>query len=353
MNVIRKAMAIAAALSLTLSAGACGADESSSASSATTSATGPLTVVASVSQWGSLAEQIGGDDVTVTSILSSSGVDAHGFEPTTSDVARIHKAGILVVNGAGYDSWATKNVSSSTSVVSAAETVGAMDGDNPHLWFSKEARDGMAKEIAETFSRILPSKKKDFEARLKSWQSREKTLETTMTTFKTDHDAPVYGATEAVAYYLMSDLGFTDATPKGYANAVASEGEPSASDLQTFQGLIEKHKIDVLINNTQESSDAGSMLLGTAGRSDVPVVDVSEQIPSDAQDLVSWITSLVSSISDALDSSSGTDSASPDGTSSSSDSASPSDSESSSDSPSASSSTSTTPSNEGQTDPGK
>lgn len=351
MNVIRRIMAVVAALSMTLAAGACGADESPS-SDTTTSSTGPLTVVASVSQWGSLAEQIGGDDVTVTSILSSSSVDAHAFEPTTSDVARIRQAGILVVNGAGYDSWATKNVSSSTTMVSAAETVGAMDGDNPHLWFSKEARNGMAREMAETFSRALPSRKKAFAARLKSWQSREGTLETTMATFRSDHDDPAYGATEAVAYYLMSDLGFTDATPKGYADAVASEGEPSASDLQTFQRLIEKGTIDVLIDNTQETSDAGSMLLGTAGRSDVPVVDVTEQIPSDSKDLVSWITSLVTSISEALDSSStSTDSASPGTTSPSSSSSS--DASSASSSSASGSSTSTTPSDEGQTDPGK
>lgn len=338
MNVIRRAMAVVAALSMTLAAGACGADESSS-SDPTTSSTGPLTVVASVSQWGSLARQIGGDDVTVTSILSSSDVDAHSFEPTTSDVARIRKAGILIVNGAGYDSWATKNVSSSTTTVSAAETVGAMDGDNPHLWFSKEARNGMAKEMAETFSRALPSRKKAFAARLRSWQSKEKTLETTMATFRSQHDDPVYGATEAVAYYLMSDLGFTDATPKGYAEAVAAEDEPSASDLQTFQGLIEKRTIDVLIDNTQETSDSGSLLLGTAGRSDVPVVDVTEQIPSDFQGLVSWISSLVTSISQALDSSSSTDSTSPSASSSS-------DASSTTSSSSASgSSTSTTPSN--------
>ena len=41
--------------------------------------TGPITVVASINQWGSLAEQIGGTDVNVTSILSSTNVDAHDF----------------------------------------------------------------------------------------------------------------------------------------------------------------------------------------------------------------------------------------------------------------------------------
>ena len=93
--------------------------------------TGPITVVASINQWGSLAEQIGGTDVNVTSILSSTNVDAHDFEPKTSDVAKLQKAQIIVSNGAGYDSWATKSVGRNSTIVSAAETVGAMEGETP------------------------------------------------------------------------------------------------------------------------------------------------------------------------------------------------------------------------------
>ena len=45
--------------------------------------TGPINVVASINQWGSLAAELGGDDVTVTSIMNSTNVDAHDFEPKT------------------------------------------------------------------------------------------------------------------------------------------------------------------------------------------------------------------------------------------------------------------------------
>ena len=72
--------------------------------------TGPINVVASLNQWGSLAAELGGDDVEVTSIVNSTNVDAHDFEPKTSDVAKLSKAQIIVANGAGYDSWATKSM---------------------------------------------------------------------------------------------------------------------------------------------------------------------------------------------------------------------------------------------------
>ena len=220
--------------------------------------TGPINVVASLNQWGSLAAELGGDDVEVTSIVNSTNVDAHDFEPKTSDVAKLSKAQIIVANGAGYDSWATKSMTKTTNIVSAASVMGAVEGDNPHLWFSKDARSSMATAITDA-------------------------------------------ATEPVVYYLMADLGFKDQTPKGYTQSTASGGEPAPADLQSFQKLIEDKGVDVLVNNTQEASDATNMITGAAGRADVPVVDVSEQMPKDADTLNAWINQLINTIIDAVD----------------------------------------------------
>ena len=58
----------------------------------------------------------------------------------------------------------------------------------------------------------------------------------------------------------------------------------SQSQLQRFASFpeyIEGHQIKFLaMNNPQESSDATNMLTGTAGKSDIPVVNITEQIPS-------------------------------------------------------------------------
>lgn len=298
-----RAVAAVAAAGLMLVTGACGASKAGTepAQPSEPAQQGPIEVVASINQWGSLAEQIGGDDVTVTSILSSTTVDAHDFEPKTSDMAAIAKAAIVVSNGAGYDAWATKNVSKNAVTVSAAQTVGAMEGDNPHLWFSKDARTGMAKELVNAFSKALPAKKKAFSKRYDAWLKREQAIEDKMAAFAKDHANPTYAATEAVAYYLMSDMGFKDLTPEGYAASTASEGEPAPADLQAFQKLVEGRGVDLLVNNTQEASDATNLITGTAGRSEVPVFDVSEQMPKDKTDLTDWIDSMVDAIDGIFD----------------------------------------------------
>ncbi|MCO6557967.1 MAG: zinc ABC transporter substrate-binding protein [Bifidobacterium sp.] len=263
-------------------------------------ASGPINVVASINQWGSLAKEIGGNDVKVTSIVNTVSVDAHDFEPQTADMAKIQSAEIVIVNGAGYDNWASKSLAKGTTSVSAATAVGASTGDNPHLWFSKDARKATATELEDAFAKARPAKAKQFEARLKTWKASEAKLEDSMKAFSQKHKDATYGATEPVAYYLMDDLGFDDKTPKGYTQAVSSEGEPAPSDLQKFQHLISGRDVNLLINNTQEASNITNLLTGTAGRTEVPVVDVSEQMPQDQTTLTGWITALMKSIDKAM-----------------------------------------------------
>lgn len=362
---------LASALLLALAACGNSAQNQSNPSTDTSEQTGVITVVASINQWGSLASEIGGNNVKVTSILNSTTVDAHDFEPKTSDLTALSKAEIVVANGAGYDTWATKARGRASTLVSASQIVGASEGDNPHLWFSKDARTGMAKELADTFSKARPKLKKTFSKRLKAWQEREKKLDLAMSNFADTHSDATYAATESVAYYLMSDMGIKDITPTGYAQASANEGEVAPADLQDFQALIEGKKASVLINNSQEASDATNMLTGTAGKSDVPVVDVSEQMPETYETLLDWVNALMNSVIKAIDpeyrcavlSSDDTDSS--DSTASSSDTCSnaadTSQSENTTDNTTGDTADGTsddasdeqTPSNEGQSDPGR
>ena len=280
---IRKGAAILLASAVLLASAACGFGNRRTTTDPqpkVVEKTGVITVVSSINQWGSLAAQIGGDDVRVTSVLASTGVDAHDFEPKTSDLRALGKAEIVVANGADYDSWATKSLSRNVTVVSAGQTVGATKGDDPHLWFSKDARSSMAQELTAAFSKARPAKKAAFKKRLKQWQQQEKALDETMRKFAEGHGKAAYAAT---------------------LQAVMNGGEVAPGDLQEFQELLEGKKASMLVNNPQEASDATNMLTGTARKAEVPVVDVSEQMPKEYESLTDWISALVDGIATAVD----------------------------------------------------
>lgn len=64
---------------------------------------GVTTVVASTSVYGDIAARIGGDEVEVESIVSTTAQDPHSYEATAQDKLSVSKADLVVGNGGGYD----------------------------------------------------------------------------------------------------------------------------------------------------------------------------------------------------------------------------------------------------------
>lgn len=258
---------------------------------------GALSVVASVDQWGGLAAELGGDHANVTSILSGTNVDAHDYEPTTQDIAAISTADVAVVNGAGYDEWAVKAVGNTdVTLVNAAETAGIATGSNPHAWFSAEARNAAADAITDAYAKADPDHAEDYQDLNKAWHEREDELETRIAETAKELDGIDYAATESVAGYLAEELGLTNATPKGYTQAAANESEPTPGDVRAFRETLEQGGVGLLVVNTQETNATVESLVKAAKTGGVPTVDVTEQMPADQSDLVSWIGALVDDI---------------------------------------------------------
>src|SRR2546421_13127191 len=102
--ILMKTLRISLVLALLLVAGIVWAAQSGSASSSG----GQLQVVAAENFWGSIASQLGGDKVHVSSVITSPATDPHDYEPTAADARSIAGAKMVIVNGIGYDPWVPK-----------------------------------------------------------------------------------------------------------------------------------------------------------------------------------------------------------------------------------------------------
>lgn len=302
-EMLKVTAALVAAVTMTGFAVGCGASSSQEASSGVGSsdANSVIAVVASTNIWGSLAKDLGGKYVDVTSILSNTGVDAHDYEPTTNDIAKFEHAQVAIVNGAGYDEWATKAADSSKAVViDAAEEGGKKTGDNPHVWFSSEVRNKTADAITQAYEKLLPADKAEFQKLNEEWHAKEQDLENEIAEVKKADPDLSYAATESVADYLAAELGLGDVTPTGYKSAAANESEPTASDISKFEELLKKGDAHLLIMNSQEPSTLSDQLVAAADNGNVPVVDMTETMPSKYDSLTDWLTDEVKKIQEAL-----------------------------------------------------
>ena len=294
-RIVRIAIAALASVGMLASVAACGSGRSSSEKN------GTIEVVASVNQWGTVAKTLGGDNVNVTSIINSTNVDAHDYEPTTSDIAKLQKAQVIIVNGAGYDAWAVKAAQSAkATVVNAAEVGGVKDGDNPHVWFSADVRKAMAQAITDAYAKADSAKKSDFDKLNDQWMTEEGNVEGKIAEVKQKSDGLAYAATESVASYLAEDMGLADATPSGYAQATANESEPTPTDIKQFTDVLKAGEIKLLVVNTQEESELTGKITNAAKSANVPMVELTEQMPEQYDSLTAWMESLVDAFSKAI-----------------------------------------------------
>ncbi len=294
-RIARIAIAALASVGMLASVAACGSGQSTSEKN------GTIEVAASVNQWGTVAKALGGDNVNVTSIINSTNVDAHDYEPTTSDIAKLQKSQVIIVNGAGYDAWAVKAAqTANATIVNAAEVGGVNDGENPHVWFSADVRKAVAQAITEAYEQADAAKKNDFDKMNDQWTAEENNVESKIAEVKQKTDGLAYAATESVASYLAEDMGLADATPSGYARATANESEPTPTDIKQFTDVLKAGEIKLLVVNTQEESELTGKITDAAKSVEVPMVELTEQMPEQYDSLTAWMEGLVDAFSQAI-----------------------------------------------------
>lgn len=137
---LRAAAALAAGAALVLSG--CSADHGSAAAGE------GLAVVATTTQLADFAREIGGTDVQVRGLLTPGG-SAHHFDPTPADLLALSEADVLIVNGAGLETFIDDAVEASGF---SGEIVTAADGID-----IDEATEITAEGEAEAASGVQPA----------------------------------------------------------------------------------------------------------------------------------------------------------------------------------------------------
>ncbi|MCI1636120.1 metal ABC transporter solute-binding protein, Zn/Mn family [Bifidobacterium sp.] len=273
-----------------------------------------IKVVASVNQWGSLAEELGGSCVVVTSLINSTSADPHGYEATASDMAKLSSADVVIVNGAGYDSWAQQaQFSDQQTVVNVGDLMGVtVTGEhehsdneeeghhhhgstNPHLWFSPEAVLTTAESITEAFM-AKAGEHTDTAATVQrhanEWNADYAEFVALVNNARSQKIQRQYVATESIISYLLEYIGAVDSTPASYTQAMNSEAEPSAADLKEALALVSSDATDLLIVNPQEMSGFAEKLNDAAIGSNKTIISVTEQLPKKQQTLLGWLTTI-------------------------------------------------------------
>jgi zinc/manganese transport system substrate-binding protein len=251
-----------------------------------------VSVVAAENFWGSIASQIGGRHARVTSLITSPTADPHLFATNARDAATLAGAQVVVENGAGYDSWMDSLLGAdggSPRIVNAATVLHVHGADpNPHLWYDLPRVPTVAAAIAAALSKADPSDRALFRANLTVFDASLAPLEATLGSITHRFHGVSVAYTERVPGYLLADARLDVKTPAGFARAIEDGVDPSAADTLAMRQLLTDHDVNVLLYNVQTVTPVTAQMRALARQHGIPVVGVSETMPTSARTFQRW-----------------------------------------------------------------
>ncbi len=265
----------------------------------------PIVVVAAENVWGSIAAQVGGARVEVTSLVDSPSADPHDYEPTPADARAVASADVVVVNGLGYDTWASRLVAADGSpgqvLVDVGDVVGAKDGDNPHRWYDPHDVDLVADALVRSYRRLAPQDATTFDAARTAFGTiRTADYQQVVDEIRSRFAGTPVGASESIVAMLTPTLGLDLVTPPGFLAAISEGTDPTPADKATIDRQIAEHEIAVYVYNSQNATPDVQQQIAEARAAGIPVTTITETMVPTGTTWQQWQTAQLVRLRDAL-----------------------------------------------------
>lgn len=233
-------------------------------------------VVASFTIIGDLVQAVGGDAVSVTTLVGPDG-DAHVFEPRPGDVAAVAQADLIVANGLGMEPWLERlteaaDFKGKTVIASAdvtplpfkeeADGSGTMP-DDPHAFQDLSNGRLYVKTIAAALEAAAPNAASAIAARAAKLDGEMVALDQEIKTklgalpkanrrILTSHDA---------FHYFGKTYGLDILSIQG----VSTETEPSAADLAAIARQAKGGQVKAIFLENMSNPTLAQTISGEAG----------------------------------------------------------------------------------------
>ncbi|EGP08760.1 zinc ABC transporter periplasmic-binding protein ZnuA [Bradyrhizobiaceae bacterium SG-6C] len=226
-------------------------------------ANAPLNVVATFSILGDFAKNVGGDRVSVTTLVGPDS-DTHVYTPTPADAKKIADAKLVIVNGLGLEGWLPRLVKSSGGkavTVVATKGIAARkieDGHShdpsdadPHAWQSVPNAKIYVANIREALIAADPAGADAYKANaavyLANLDMLDREIREAVAKIPPERRSVI--STHNAFGYFGAAYGIKFIAPQG----VSTESEPSARDIAAIISQIKKQKIPaVFLENVSD-----------------------------------------------------------------------------------------------------
>jgi zinc/manganese transport system substrate-binding protein len=297
----RALVVIAVAVAFVAAAGGCG--RAGPASSPSPGAR--LQVVAAENVWGSIATQLAGSRARVRSIIVNPDADPHSYEPTAADARTLAGANLVIVNGLGYDNWATQLLQASPAsgrlVLDVGRMLGLKAGANPHRWYYPADVHAVVRRIVADYQTLDPRDAGYFAQQERRFQaSALARYDELRREIRARYAGVPVGYSESIFEGLGEDIGLRLLSPYSFAKAVSEGTEVTAGDKQALDRLLRRRQIKVWVFNRQNVTPDVQRINQLAESEHVPIATVTETLTPASATFESWQVAELEGLRDAL-----------------------------------------------------
>lgn len=269
---------------------------------------GLIHVVASTNVYGDIVKQIGGDRVSVTSIISDASQDPHSYEADAQVQLALSKADLVIQNGGGYDDFVDtllKGANNADVMLLNATTISGYDqkpatGEfNEHLWYDFPTMKKVAQKIESSLTKIHPADAAAFASKGATFTNALSMLESTEASLKTSSTGDGVAITEPVPLYMLDAMGLVNKTPEKFSAAIQEGTDVSPVVLAETLSLFSDHAVKLLAYNEQTTGPQTEQVLAAARKAGVAVVAARETLPA-GKGYIEWMTGTLAAMTTAL-----------------------------------------------------
>jgi zinc/manganese transport system substrate-binding protein len=268
-------------------------------------ASSKLQVVAAENFWGSIAAQLGGRDVEVGSIIVNPNTDPHSYEPTAANARTMAGAQMTIVNGIGYDEWASRLLSADPEDgrvrLDVGSLLGLKSGDNPHQWYSPSHVHAVIDRIVSDYDKLRPTEASYFAHRKSVFETVGLArYDVLLKQIHARYAGVPVGYSESIFQPLGEALGLKLMTPYSFAKAIAEGTEVSAQDKQTVDRQASARQIDVWVFNSQNVTPDVQRVGELARAGNIPIATVTETLSPASDSFQQWQVAELEELEHAL-----------------------------------------------------
>ena len=223
-----------------------------------------LQVAASFYPMAEFARNIGGEKVEVITMVPD-GAEAHDWEPSPSDLAKLGRAQVFVYNGI-VESWAEQAVQAlgerQLVAVQAGKDLYSRQGkQDPHVWISPKKAIIEVNRITEALCQVDQDNASYYQGNRDKYVVKLKALDKQLSQLTSKAPRKVFVTAHAAFGHLADDYGLQQLA----VNGLSPTAEPTPADLQQLIKMVEKENIEYIFFETLTDPKTAELLAKETG----------------------------------------------------------------------------------------